>query len=57
MLKAWNFTENKTSHKYFDNNLKKIFRKKILKDSKRQKILIIALMIGLWLKPQMEIVD
>ena len=47
MLKAWNFTENKIYHKCFDNNLKKLFGTKILKNSNEQIILILALMVRL----------
>ena len=57
MLKAWNFTKNKIYHKCFDNNLKKLFGTKILKNSNEQIILIVALMVRLWPKLQMEIVD
>ena len=56
MLKAWNFTKNKIYHECFDNNLQKLFWTKILKDSNGQKILIVALMVDLWLKPQMELI-
>ena len=57
LLKAWNFTENKICHRCFDNNLQKPFRTKILKNSNRETLLIVALMVGLLLKLQMEIVD
>ena len=57
MPKAWHFTENKIYHKCFDNNLQKIFWTKILKNSNGQIILMVTLMVDVWLKPQMEIVD
>ena len=47
VLKTWNFTRNKMYHKCFGNNLQKHLRTKILKDSNGQKILIVALRIGL----------
>ena len=56
MLKAWNFTKNKICHRIFDNNLQKLFRTKI-KNSKGQILLIVVLMVSLWFKIQMEIVD
>ena len=31
VLKAWNFTKNRLCHRYFDNNLQKIFRTNILR--------------------------
>ena len=36
MLKAWDFTKNTLSHRYFDNNLQKIFRKNILENGTGQ---------------------
>ena len=49
MLKAWNFSKNKICHRCFDNNLQKLFRTKILKNSNGKILLIVALMVGLWL--------
>ena len=57
ICKAWDFTKNKLCHRYFDNNLQKIFRKNILENGTRQKLLIVVLIVGLWLKLQMGIVD
>ena len=44
-------------HRYFDNNLQKTFRTNILKDGTGQIDLVVVLMVVLWLKVQMEIVD
>ena len=52
MLIAWNFIKNKICHRFFDNNLQKLFRTKILKNSNE---LIVVSMVYLWL--EMEIVD
>ena len=49
-LKAWDFTQNKLCHRYFDNNLHKIFE-----NGTGQIILIFVLMVGLRLRLQMEI--
>ena len=57
MLKAWDFTKNKLCHRYFDNKLQKISQTNILDNGTRQILLIVALMVGLWLQFQMEIVD
>ena len=57
MLKAWNFTKKKICHRCFDNILQKPFETKPLKNSNGQILLIVILMVGLWLKLQMEIVD
>ena len=57
MLKALDFTKNKLCHRYFDNNLQKIFRTNILENGTGQMLLIVVLMVALWLKLQMEIVD
>ena len=57
MLKAWYFTKDKTCRRYFDNNLQKTFRTNILEDGTGQIDLVVVLMVGLWLKVQMEIVD
>ena len=50
MLKAWAFTKNRLCHRYFDNNLQKIFRTNILQNGTGQIRLIVVLMVGLWLK-------
>ena len=50
MLKAWDFTKNKLCHRYFDNNLQ-TFSEQIFLRMKSDK-----LMVGSWLKLQMEIV-
>ena len=42
ILKAWDFTKNKLCHRYFDNNLQKIFRINILENDTRQPLLIVA---------------
>ena len=57
MCKAWDFTKNKLCHRYFDNNLQKIFRKNIIENDTGQVLLVVILVVGLWLKLQMEIVD
>ena len=57
MCKAWDFIKIKLYHRHFDNNLQKIFRTNILENGSEQIILIVVLMIGLWLKHKMEIVD
>ena len=57
ILKAWNFIKNKIYHRCFANNSQKIFWTKIFKDSNGMKTLIVALMVGLSLKLQMERVD
>ena len=49
MLKLWDFTKNKLCHRYFDNNLQKIFRTSILENGTGQILLIVVLMVGLWL--------
>ena len=57
MLKAWDFTKDKLCHRYFDNNRQKIFRTNILENRTRQILLTVVLMVDLWLKLQIEIVD
>ena len=57
MLKAWYFTKNKLCHRCIDNNLQKILRTNILENGTGQILLIVVLMVDLWLKLQMEIVD
>ena len=57
MRKTWHFTKNRLCHKYFDINLQEIFRAIILQNGTGQILLIVVLMIGLWLKLQMKIVD
>ena len=57
MIKAWDFTINKLCHRYFDNNLQKIFRRNILGNGTGQILLIVVLVVGLWLELQMEVVD
>ena len=57
MLKAWDFTKNKLCHRYFNKKLQKIFRTSILENGTGQIPLIVLLMIGIWLKLQMEIVN
>ena len=57
MCKPWDFTKNKLCQRYFDTNLQKIFRANIPENGTRQILLIVVLMVGLWLKLQMEIVD
>ena len=49
--------KNKLCHRQFDNNLQKIFRENILENDTGEILLIAVLMVGLWLKLQMEIVD
>ena len=56
MLKVWDFTKKRLHNRYLDNNLQKIFRRNIFQNGTGQIILIIVLMVGLWLKLQMEIV-
>ena len=50
MLKAWDFTKNKLCHRYFDFT-KNILPTNILENDTGQ------IMVGLWLKLQMGIVD
>ena len=57
MLKSWNFTKNKVCHRCFHNNLQKLFRKKIYKNSNGHILLIVVLMVSVRLKLQMEIAD
>ena len=57
MMKARDFTENKLCHKYFDKNLQKSFQTHILENGTGQILLIVVLMVGLWLKLELEIVD
>ena len=57
MLKAWDFTKNRLCHRYFDNNLQKIFGAIVLQTDTGQIRLIVVLTVGLWLKLQIEIVD
>ena len=57
ILKAWDFTKNKLCHRYFDNNLQKIFRTNILENGTGQILLIVVLMVDLWLKLQIETID
>ena len=57
MLKAWDFTKNKLCHRHFDNHLQKTFRTIILEIRTGQVLLIVILMVGLWLKLQMGVVD
>ena len=52
MLKAWYFTKN---HRCIDDNLQ--FQTNILKNGIGQIILIVVLMLNLWFKFQIEIVD
>ena len=56
MLKAWNFNKRKIYDRWFDNNLQKYFRTKILKNSNGQILLIVVLMVSWWFKLQMEII-
>ena len=57
MWKTWDFTKNKLCHKYFDNNLKEILQTNIIENVTGQIFFIVALVVGLLLKLQMEIVD
>ena len=57
MLKASDFTKNEFCYRNFDNNLQKTFRINILEIGAGQILLIVVLMIDLWLKLQMEMVD
>ena len=57
MRKTWDFTKNKLCHKYFDNNLQEILQTNIIENVTGQIFLIVALVVGLLLKLQMEIVD
>ena len=57
MLKAWYFSKNKLCHRCIDNNLQKNFRPNILENGTGQILLIVVLMVNLWLKLQMVIVD
>ena len=50
MLKVWDFTKKKLCRKYFDNNLQKIFQTNVRENGTGQ------IIVGLWLKLQMEIV-
>ena len=56
-MKARDFTKNKLCHKYFDKNLQKSFQTHILENGTGQILLIVVLMVGLWLKLELEIVD
>ena len=47
MLKEWNFTKNKICYRCFHNNLQKLFRTKILKNSNGHILLKVVLMVGL----------
>ena len=49
--------QNKLCHKYFDDNLQKIFRTNIIENGTGQILLVVILWVGLWLKLQMETVD
>ena len=55
MLKVRDFTKNKLCCRHFDNILQKIFRTNILGIGRI--LLIVVLMISLWLKVQMEMVN
>ena len=57
MVKAWDFTKNKLCHRYFDNNLQKILRRNILGNGTGQILLTVVLVVGLWHKLEMEVVD
>ena len=57
MLKAWDFTKNKLCYRVFENNLQKIFQTKTLENDTGQIAFIVVLLVGLWLKFQMERVD
>ena len=57
MLKARDFNINKLCQRHFDNNLQKTFRTNNLEIGTGQILLILVLMIDLWLKLQMEMVD
>ena len=57
MLKAWDFTKNKLGHRYFNKKSKKIFRTNNLENGTGQILLVVVLMISIWLKLQMEIVN
>ena len=57
MLKAWDITKNKRYHRNFNSNLQKIFPTNILENGTRQIQLIAVLMVGFWLKLQIEIFD
>ena len=57
MLKAWGFTKNRLCHRYFGNNLQKIFQAIILQNVTEQILLLVVLTSGLWLNIQMEIAD
>ena len=57
MVEASDFTKNKHCHRCFDNNLQNFFHKNILENGTGQILLIVILIVSLWLKLQMEIVD
>ena len=57
MLKARDLTKNKLCQRYFDSHLRRLFRTNILDSGTGHIILIVVLMLRLWLKLQMEIVD
>ena len=57
MLKAWDFTKNKHCHRCFENNLQKIFQTKILESGTGQITFLVVLIVGLWLKLQIERVN
>ena len=57
MLKALDFTKKKLCHKYFDSNLSKIFQTNILENGIEHILFIVVLIVGIWLKLQMELVD
>ena len=50
MLKAWNFTKNRLRHRYFGNNLYKIYRTNILENTAGYILLTVVLTVGLCLK-------
>ena len=57
MLKAWYFTKNKLCYRCIDNNLQKFFHANILENGIGQIRFMFILMVDLWLKLQMKIVD
>ena len=57
MLKAWDFSKKNSATDALILICRKIFRANILENGTGQMLLIVVLMVGLWLKFQMKIVD
>ena len=48
MVKAWNFNKNRPSHRYYNNNLQKVFWRNIIEDATEHKLLIVNLIVHLF---------